>query len=555
MSGRDPALPLLGLPDRSGPLPFRWWRHYLRVGLEALWAEPRTVLAAMWWWLRGKRLRARTLFAPVIGRSPHAYDLWMARREPRLRFRTSEDVSSPLAHIVPVVRADDSDDASVADTLESLGTASASAIIVGGRPGDRTVTAFADVRERIERIQDPWLMPLRAGDRLAAGALEVYSHAVRSARAAVIYADDDLIDQSGQRHAPHFKADWNAELYRHFDFVSGSGVVRVPYATFELVGRASDWMERLFRDAAEFGGEHIPLILHHRRSRSTPSVAALVPRETASLPCVTAIIPSRNRLDLLRTCIKGLERTIYPDLEVIVVDNGSDEPQSLAYLDALDPARVTVLRHPGPFNYSAMINAGSAVARGQYLCLLNNDLEFTEPDWLRILVSRALEPGIGAVGGMLLYPDQSIQHAGIVLGVGGCAGHAHRGLRPEEEGYHWRHALPQLVSAVTGAVLVVERSKFNAVGGLNADELKVAFSDVDLCLRLNANGWRTLYEPRAMVVHHESASRGSERDKVSSVRLAREVAAFQRMWNTQTHRDPWHPPQLSRFSEQFVIAP
>ncbi|WP_139150028.1 glycosyltransferase family 2 protein, partial [Sphingobium yanoikuyae] len=272
------------------------------------------------------------------------------------------------------------------------------------------------------------------------------------------------------------------------------------------------------------------------------------------LPPLSVIVPTRNRVDLLRTCLDGVAAAHYPQANVIVMDNDSDDPETLAYLAALDPARHQVLRHSGAFNYSAINNRAAAQAQGRLLCLLNNDIEMTDPHWLAILATQALRPEVGAVGARLLYPDGRIQHAGVVIGVGNAAGHAHRFLRPDEEGYFHRHSLPQFTMAVTAACLVVERDKFMAVDGLNERDFAVAFNDVDFCLRLNKRGWQSLYEPRATLIHHESVSRGLDRDPVGAARFAGELAALKRLWQTDEIYDPYHHPALSRASEQFAVA-
>jgi GT2 family glycosyltransferase len=274
----------------------------------------------------------------------------------------------------------------------------------------------------------------------------------------------------------------------------------------------------------------------------------------ADLPPVSIIIPTRNGLDLLRTCLEGVAATVYPDIEVIVVDNDSDDPATLAYLADRERAGVRVLRHAGPFNYSAINNRAVAQSRGQLLCLLNNDIEILSPDWLAIMATQALRDDVGAVGAQLLYPDGRIQHAGVVIGVGNAAGHAHRFVRPQAEGYFRRHALPQFTAAVTAACLVVAKERFLAVGGLDEANFAVAFNDVDLCLRLNQRGWQSLYEPRAVLIHHESVSRGFDQDPVGAARFAGELAALQRLWKTDSIVDPFHHPHLSRASEQFSVA-
>jgi GT2 family glycosyltransferase len=316
----------------------------------------------------------------------------------------------------------------------------------------------------------------------------------------------------------------------------------------------ADWAYGLVAGAAGEGTPlHVRRMLHHRRVRPQPCVPAAAQAAGRELPPVSVIVPTRNRADLLETCLAGIAATAYPDLEVIVVDNDSDDPRTLGLLDGLDPARHRVLRHAGPFNFSAINNRAAGEARGQVLCLLNNDIEVIGPDWLATMVGQALRPEVGAVGARLLYPDGRIQHAGVVLGIAGAAAHAHRLLRPGEEGYFRRHDLPQFVSAVTAACLVVRRDRFLAVGGFDEHDFPVSFNDVDLCMRLDRQGWQTLYEPRATLIHHESISRGLDRDPAGAARLAGEVAALRRRWQTDRLADPFHHPELSPYSEHFVV--
>jgi GT2 family glycosyltransferase len=178
----------------------------------------------------------------------------------------------------------------------------------------------------------------------------------------------------------------------------------------------------------------------------------------------------------------------------------------------------------------------------------------TDPDWLWLLVEHAAKPDIGAVGARLLYPDGTIQHAGVFTGIGGGAGHAHRFIDGEAQGYFERARLPQRVSAVTGACMVVARDKFLAVGGFDEQRFPVAFNDVDLCLKLNRAGWQSFYEPRSTLIHHESKSRGSDRLRINRARFAGELAALKATWHTDQFRDPYHHPHLSPFCEQFLVA-
>lgn len=308
------------------------------------------------------------------------------------------------------------------------------------------------------------------------------------------------------------------------------------------------------RIAGQGAPVHLPKMLHRRCSRPLPVIPAAPAIKDRDLPPVSIIVPTRNRVDLLRTCLDGVAETAYPDIEVIIVDNDSDDPETLAYLNGLDPARHKIIRQSGAFNFSAINNRAAREARGHLLCLLNNDIEMTRPDWLRIMAVQAQRVDVGAVGARLLYPDGRIQHAGVVIGMGNAAGHAHKLLQPDEEGYFQRHSLPQFTTAVTAACLVVEKEKYMAVDGLNEMDFAVAFNDVDFCLRLNQRGWQSFYEPRATLIHHESVSRGLDRDSVGAARFAKELSALQRLWRTDEVTDPFHHPQLSRASEKFVIA-
>ena len=540
LSNRTNTSDSLAQEDSSGA---DFWSA-LPVYFDALRMAPRVWLTAAWWRVLGKRVRARGQFAPLLAASPRAYRLWLLT-EPRLP-ETGED-GPPIVAIVAA-------GAGQAETLRSIAGANAQVFALG----TPETPDLAAVAARIDWSAEPWLLPLGAGDRLAAGALDAYRAAAAGMRAGsdkcIVYADDDLLDPNGRRVAPHFKPLWNRELLRHFDYLTGACILRAwPQDLAGLEG--SDWADRLTARivARSTGAARVPHVLHHRRSRPAPRMPAALGSGQEPLPKVTVIVPTRNRVDLLRTCIEGLARTDYPDFEVIVVDNGSDDPATLDYLANLDPVRHRVLRDDGPFNFSRLNNHAATLATGELLCLLNNDIEMLGGDWLAIMARQALRPEVGAVGARLLYPDGRIQHAGVVLGICGGAAHAHRLLDPEEEGYFRRHSLPQFASAVTAACLVVRRASFEAVGGLDEANFAVAFNDVDLCMRLNAAGWQSLYEPRATLVHHESVSRGLDRDPVGAARLAGELAALKARWRTDTDIDPFHHPQLNRYSERFVV--
>ncbi len=264
-------------------------------------------------------------------------------------------------------------------------------------------------------------------------------------------------------------------------------------------------------------------------------------RET---PLVTVIVPTRDRLDLLKPCLESLRaKTAWPSLEILVIDNGSREEATLAYLRDLERGgRGRVVPYPGPFNFAAMNNEAAKQARGRLLVFMNNDVEAFRPDWLVAMARHALRPGVGAVGAKLLDGEGRIQHGGIVLGTGGLVTHSHRHFPGDAPGYLSALRAAHGVSAVTAACLMVEASKFQAVGGFDAERFAVDFNDVDLCLRLNAEGHRTMVVPAAILHHREAASRRWTAE--ASARHSREVAALKERWGPLLAQDPHYHPRF-----------
>lgn len=519
----------------------------IQIHADALVQHPTPYLTAVKWRILGKKVRARGQMAPLLGRSRKAYAYWSMCDNTA---PTSSD-KIPDGQIVGLIVT--GDDVEAKDfTLASLENSGLKVVVLS--------KSDLNSSEKLEKVLtsfgSKWLMPVRSGDRVSRRAGRSYMTQVQLAETScsVVYADDDCLDRWGQRSHPYFKPDWNAELHKHHDILTGSCIVSVDAIDVAAATRHNDPIKSLVDQAVQRGAvHHIPAVLHHRATRY-PAPYCVEPLPIASrLPPVSVIIPTRDRADLLRTCIAGLRATRYPHIEIIVANNDSSDPETLTYLGELMREGVTILDQPGPFNYSTINNNAVSAARGELLCLMNNDIEVLSPDWLEVMSTQAIRPEVGAVGAQLLYPDGRIQHAGVVVGVGNAAGHAHRFLRPEAEGYFRRHALPQYVSAVTAACMVVRKDRFLAVGGLNERDFAVAFNDVDLCLRLNRKGWQSLYEPRAVLIHHESISRGHDTDPVGAARFASELAALQRTWRTNEIVDPFHHPMLSRASEQFAL--
>ncbi len=247
--------------------------------------------------------------------------------------------------------------------------------------------------------------------------------------------------------------------------------------------------------------------------------------------------------------------TTYPNYEIVLVDNGSDDADAVAYFRSLSlRPGFKVIRDDSEFNYSALNNKAVAQAAGEVIALINNDIEVISPGWLSEMVSIALQPGIGAVGAKLLYPDGTLQHGGVVLGVGGVAGHSHKNLPRGHRGYFSRADLIQSYSAVTAACLVVRKDRYESVGGLDEEHLKVAFNDVDFCLRLRESGLRNIWTPYAELFHHESATRGTDVAPEKQARFNREVAYMMRTWGPQLLTDPAYNPNLTLSHEDFRFA-
>ena len=551
-----------------------WWLTALVHG-EAMFKHPWRYTKAAYWRLLRKRLRSRSQFAPLLGRSRHIYNLWMAKHERRswseFRMSAPEGGNEPI-FIVLDTRAEPLEAARTLAWVNHLGNSNLFLLVTGnGRlpqwsENSSNVQAFADtaqLRTFLGGRLPCWICPIGPGDRMPEGALDAYRLAIAGIDGlGIAYADCDEFNADSRRTNPHFKPRWNAELFRGHDYLSYSSVIRLPdEAALALIEEAENWVEGLVSQIASNRAatiHHVPLVLHHRRpgNGSKEQILASARRldgPADALPSCTVIIPTHNQGDLLETCVNSLMATEYPGLELLVIDHDSNDPRTIAYLDQLRGKGIRIMPFSGPFNFSAMNNRAVEQVDSDLLCFLNNDVEALDANWLTTMAQRAIRPEIGAVGAKLLYPDRSIQHAGVVLGINGGAGHAHRFQPDDSLGYFGRAHLPQFVSAVTAACMVTQRAKFLAIDGFDEVALPVAFNDVDLCMKLNAKGWQSFYEPRAVLLHHESKSRGKDHAPEKRRRFAGEFSTLQQRWETDILVDPYHHPELSRHSEQFVL--
>lgn len=445
-----------------------------------------------------------------------------------------------------------------------------------------------------------WVALLDHDDLLAEHALFWVVDAINNNNEVrLIYSDEDKVDDSGDRFQPYFKSDWNRDLFFSHNLVNHLGVYQ--RSVISCIGGFREGFEgsqdhdlvlRYIEQIREDQICHIPRVLYHWRihAESTAQTAGAKPYAMLAgeralneyfkrnginasahfeghgyriqyvlppvLPLVSLIIPTRNGLSLIERCITSiLTKTTYTNYEIIVVDNGSDDPDTLRYLDELRAdRRVRVVTDSRDFNYSAINNKAVTLANGRIVGLLNNDLEVITPEWLSEMVSHALRPGVGAVGARLWYPNERLQHGGVIVGLGGVAGHAHKHLLRSSSGYMNRAALTQNFSAVTAACLVIDKRIYESVGGLNEGELAVAFNDVDFCLKVEEAGYRNVWTPYAELYHHESATRGRDDTEAKRLRFSSEVGYMRRRWGRRLMDDPAYSPNLTLDHEDFSLA-
>lgn len=423
---------------------------------------------------------------------------------------------------------------------------------------------------------------LTAGDRLAADALLATMTAVRDSASPIdlIYTDEDRFDPlAGSRSDPYFKGAWSHDLMLAQPYAMRFAVLPASTLRSHATGGANEpgayatVLHALANGTTNgTGGSvlHLPHILYHRdRDARTDSPAFHQARLAAladvlpavivdgtpdrprikwplplPLPRVSVVIPTRDRLDLLAPCIEGLlDRTSYSDLEILIVDNQSVEPETLAYFQRIerDP-RVTILQWNAPFDYSAINNRAVEQATGSIIALLNNDIVVREPTWLTDMVRHAVRGDVGIVGARLLYGDGSLQHAGVVLGIG-TASHLYKGLDADHGGQRETAQVARDVSAVTAACLLIRREVWDMVGGLST-AFPVAYNDIDLCVAVRSAGYRIVYEPHATLYHLESQTRGLDVDGSKKARLAADRERLVAKWGVLSD-DPFYSPSLA----------
>ncbi len=433
-------------------------------------------------------------------------------------------------------------------------------------------------------------------DLLAPDALfEIVSRIERERQAGrpcpdMIYTDEDKVSGDGAEHfGPNLKPDFSPDLLRsnnyicHFLVISGSLLERTGgfdsqydgAQDYDFILRCSEQAERIC---------HVPRILYHWRTHAQSTADNPISKQYAydagtraieahllrcgldgevvrkkdfgfyrvryrvkGEPLVSIIIPNKDEKDTLEKCLRSvLEKTTYRNFEIIIVENNSKTDEIFQYYKEIDGRNgIHVVYWDREFNYSAINNFGISHAKGDYLLFLNNDMEIIDGSWITEMLSHCQRPGTGAVGARLYYPDNTIQHAGIIVGLGGIAGNIFVGLKRSHTGYMHRESLQQDLSAVTAACMMVKREACEAVGGFE-EKLAVAFNDVDFCLRLRKAGYLIVYDPYAELYHYESKTRGAENTKEKVQRFQNEIEYMRSHWITILKEgDPYYNKNLS----------
>jgi len=416
----------------------------------------------------------------------------------------------------------------------------------------------------------------------------------------MIYSDEDKMTEAGERHSPFFKPDWSPDTFLSHMYTSHLGVYRTTLVRgiggfrvgfegsqdYDLVLRLTEKTEKIY---------HIPKILYHWRtihgstslthySKNYAYKAGLKAIQEAldrrgeggwvehvpnypgqyiahypviDSPLISIVIPTKDQPRMLDRCVRSIfDKTAYHPFEVLVVDNGSVLTETLALFTSWKnryPDRLAVVRLDVPFNFSRLVNEGVRWSKGALVLLLNDDVEVLSERWLEEMAGQALRNSIGAVGAFLFYPDRTIQHAGLILGIVGPANHAHRYAREDSHGYFGRLIVVGNYAAVTGACLMVKRQLFMEAGGFD-EELAVAYNDVDFCLKLLKKGCRNVVLPQVRLIHYESGSRGSDRTGDNRVRLGNEVGIMKNRWAAMIENDPYYNPNLTREREDFTLG-
>ena len=438
-------------------------------------------------------------------------------------------------------------------------------------------------------------------DLMVPHALFCIANSIQKEDLALIFSDEDKVTSENLRFNHLFKTDWNPELILSQNFICHLSVYNTKILK-ELGGfragfeGAQDW--DLALRVVDYAGKdkvlHIPHILYHWRAiesstasstlakpyvleaqkksveehlkRNNESGEVKILHDISQLrvifntpknnPLISLIIPTKDQVTVLDKCISSiLSKTKYKNYEIIIVNNNSSETDTFEYFESLSKYKnIKIIEDNKSFNFSRINNDAVKYASGEYFAFLNNDLEIITHEWLNEMLSHASRKNVGAVGAKLMYPNGLVQHAGVILGIGGVAGHNHKGRLHSDVGYWNKLILTQTLSAVTAACIVMKKENFIEINGFDEINLSVGFNDVDLCLRLNESGKRIIFTPYAELFHHESVSRGYETTPEKFERFEKEIAYMKKRWCKILKNDPFYNPNLTVYTEDFSLA-
>ena len=415
----------------------------------------------------------------------------------------------------------------------------------------------------------------------------------------LIYTDEDKTDERGERFFdPHFKADFAPDMLRSYNYICHLSVIKKALLEkigsfnsefdgsqdYDLILRATEQADKII---------HIPKVLYHWRvhSKSTaagdknkpythiagekaltahlqrmqlkgkvlngadgnfPNVYRVI-YDLIGQPIVSILIPNCNHMVDLQNCLESIwEKTTYPNYEIIIIENNTTDEATFNYYKEIDGKRnVKVIYWKDEFNYSAINNWAVLQAKGEYIVFMNNDIELITSDWIEEMLMFVQRNDVGAVGAKLYYQDNTVQHAGVIIGIGGVGGHSHKYSPRKSTGYYMRLLIAQNLSAVTAALLMMPRRVFDEIGGFNED-FKVAFNDIDLCMKIRKAGYLIVFSPYVEAYHYESKSRGPEDTVQKMTRFNSEIELFQKNWG-KTYDDPYYNVNLTLDREDFSL--
>jgi GT2 family glycosyltransferase len=510
----------------------------------------------------------RTLRNAVVSGEEERYKVWIQQNEEDekdLQVHMLEYKQCKLKPILSFLVFPSGDSARTNRTLNSLKNQIGQnwqALVVTPHPTGTEIREEAnqisviDEHNLPDKVTGDWIGLIRDGDTLSPLAVSKITLIVNSHETLdLIYSDEDVIDNLGQRSSPQFKPQWSPEYLENYPYIGNVCLINrsllEPGLSFS--DQNQEWTRTLAGKPVKV--MHVPQVLYHSSRKCTVDIHTVESPLQDPKPSISIVIPTFNREDLLRRCVMSiLEKSTYSNYEVLILNNRSTDAKTLEYFQEVQKyRRVRVLDYEQSFNFSSINNFAVSQSQSDFVLFLNNDTEVISPGWMEAMLRYALRTEIGAVGAKLFYPDGTIQHGGIAVGLPDIAVHLHRGFPADSAGYMGRLKAAHNVSAVTAACMMVRRSLFCEAGGFD-ERLPYAFNDVDFCLRLRKRGFRNVWTPYAELYHHESSTRGYEATIEKQKRLEKETTIFLESWRDELEKgDPYYSPNLSLSDGAFSI--